>query len=227
MHADAPNEDPIDRARQDRTSATLLERVRNWGDETSWARFFDIYSRIIRSMATKYGLADTQADDVVQATMIRVAERIREFQYNRVTGSFRAWIRCQARATIQLHRQRNEVEARIFHTPRPEEPDVIERSPHGRIDTDLVAEKDWNEAVTGIALSRLRAEVAPLHYQIFDLAVNKQWPVRRISRTFSISMARVYLAKGRVTRLLKQHIRQVQAELERLPVIKTQPKEST
>ncbi len=56
--------DPIDEFLPTRLS--LLGRLKDWGDQQSWQDFFDIYHRLIHSVALKAGLSPTEAQDVVQ-----------------------------------------------------------------------------------------------------------------------------------------------------------------
>ena len=55
------------------TRASLLVRLKDREDQASWQEFFDTYWRLIYSVATKAGLNDAEAQDVVQETVISVA----------------------------------------------------------------------------------------------------------------------------------------------------------
>src|SRR4051812_20079887 len=56
------------------TRATLLHRLKNWEDNSSWHEFFNIYWRLIYGIARKAGLREEEAQDVVQETLISVAK---------------------------------------------------------------------------------------------------------------------------------------------------------
>src|SRR5262245_26498265 len=74
------------------TRASLLERLKNWEDKESWREFFAIYWRLIYSTATKAGLSDAEAQDVVQETIITVAKKMPGFKYDPAIGSFKSWL---------------------------------------------------------------------------------------------------------------------------------------
>src|SRR6266404_9064457 len=74
------------------TRATLLERLKNWQDQASWQQFFDTYWKLIYGVARHAGLTDTEAQDVVQETMLAAAKHLPAFQYNPAIGSFKAWL---------------------------------------------------------------------------------------------------------------------------------------
>ena len=59
------------------------------------------------------------------------------------------------------------------------------------------------------ALERVKRQVSPRQFQIFDLHVLQNVPVQQTARTLQASVASVYMAKRRVARLVRR-------ELERL-----------
>src|SRR5437667_9112289 len=74
------------------TRHSLLNRLKDWDDQTSWQEFFDTYWRLIYNVAAKAGLSDAEAQEVVQETIIAVARKIGEFKADPAHGSFSAWL---------------------------------------------------------------------------------------------------------------------------------------
>src|SRR5215467_5596778 len=74
------------------TRHSLLNRLKDWGDQTSWQEFFDAYGRLLYNVAIKAGLTDMEAQEVVQETVIAVARKIGEFKADPAHGSFSAWL---------------------------------------------------------------------------------------------------------------------------------------
>src|SRR5262245_3751573 len=74
------------------TRTTLIHRLKNWQDQSSWQDFFDTYWKLIYDVALKGGLTDTEAQDVVQETIISVAKHMPTFNYDPTIGSFKAWL---------------------------------------------------------------------------------------------------------------------------------------
>src|SRR5580765_6223816 len=75
------------------TRYSLLSRLQNRDDQESWKDFFDTYWRLIYSMALKSGLSESEAQDVVQETVITMAKDIHKFKRDRALGTFKAWLR--------------------------------------------------------------------------------------------------------------------------------------
>ncbi len=55
------------------TRRSLLNRLKDWGDQESWQEFFELYSRLIHSVALKAGLTKAEAQEVLQETVITVS----------------------------------------------------------------------------------------------------------------------------------------------------------
>src|SRR5262245_39051642 len=59
------------------TRQSLLRRLRNWEDQTSWEDFFNTYWRLIFAVARQSGLTEAESQEVLQETVISVAKKMR------------------------------------------------------------------------------------------------------------------------------------------------------
>src|SRR5438034_1987480 len=73
------------------TRLSLLSRLKEWDNHESWRDFFDTYWRLIYGLAVKSGLTNTEAEDVVQETLLAVAKEMPDFKYDPATGEFKSW----------------------------------------------------------------------------------------------------------------------------------------
>ncbi len=198
------------------TRYSLLSRLQNWDDQASWKDFFDTYWRLIYSIALKSGLTDSEAQDVVQETIISVAKNIHKFKRDRALGTFKGWLRNLTRWRIadQLKRriqsqQKNLVTIGDDADP-PAEFDQIPDPSGGALDD--VWEKEWRANSFDAAVERVKQRVKEEHFQIFELHVIRQWPARRVAAAMDINVGQVYLAKFRVVALIKKEIRKLDKE---------------
>src|SRR5690349_3903919 len=74
------------------TRESLLSRLKNSEDHESWRQFFDIYWKLIYSVALRAGLTETEAQEVVQDTVVAIAASIKEFRYSPEKASFKTWL---------------------------------------------------------------------------------------------------------------------------------------
>ena len=71
------------------TRRSLISRLRNWEDHTSWQEFFDTYWKLIYAVALKSGLNNTEAEDVVQETVLSIAKKMPSYEYDPARCSFK------------------------------------------------------------------------------------------------------------------------------------------
>ena len=198
------------------TRHSLLRRLKNHEDQTSWEEFFATYSKLIYNVSRKAGLTDAEAKDVVQETILTVAKKINGFQVGRERGSFKAWLLRTTRWRIaDQFRKRGPAAAR--GTPSADDTSqttMTERIPDpASLNLDAAWDEDWKQNLTEAALARLKAQVDPEEYQLFDLNVLKQWPASKVAQKLDVKLARVYFAKYKVARLLRKEIRRLEARL--------------
>ena len=71
-------------------------------------------------------------------------------------------------------------------------------------------EEEWEKHLLTTALEQVKRKVSDRQFQIFDLYVLQNWPVRDVTRTLRVSAAQVYLAKHRVSALLKKEVKKLE-----------------
>ena len=196
------------------TRYSLLSRLQNWDDQASWKVFFDTYWRLIYSFALKSGLTDTEAQEVVQETIIAVAKDIDKFKRDRSLGTFKGWLRNLARWRIadQLRRRARRPLETNFSGDSNHGSDLAEIPDPAGSALDEVWEMEWQSNLFGSALERIKQKIKEEHYQIFDLHVIRQWPVGRVAETLGVSASRIYIVKFRVISLIKKEIRRMETE---------------
>jgi len=192
------------------TRQSLLSRLKDWNDRESWKDFFDTYWKLIYLAATKAGLTDPEAQDVVQETVISVCKNIRGFKYRTEAGSFKSWLLQLTKWRIidELRRRGREKESlRITRPNASSETATVERipDPHG-LALEAIWDREWDRNLMDAAIERVKRRVEAKQYQLFDLYVLKKWPVRKVATTLQVNAAQVYLAKHRVSALIRREI---------------------
>jgi RNA polymerase sigma factor (sigma-70 family) len=81
------------------TDARLLDGVRDLRNEKAWAAFRDRYERLIRACCLKHGLRAEAADELSQAVLAKLVEKMPDFVYE-PGGRFRAWLRTLVRSAV-------------------------------------------------------------------------------------------------------------------------------
>lgn len=186
------------------TRKSLLIRLKNWGDEESWHEFYKIYEKLIYETALKAGLRSVEAQEVVQETLLSVAKKIAGFDYNPEMGSFKGWL-------LQITRRR------IVDQLRKRKPDALPAvngvatlnveqvsDPSSRLET--LWNEEWHQALLDMARSVVKRKVGARQYRMFDLYVLQQLPLKKVTKALGVNAAQVYMAKYRITKLLKTEL---------------------
>jgi RNA polymerase sigma-70 factor (ECF subfamily) len=197
------------------TRTTLLQRLKNWQDQSSWQDFFDTYWKLIYSGALKAGLNEAEAQEVVQETMISVAKHMPTFEYDRAIGSFKAWLLTMTRwrITDQLRKRR-----RLAAHDSFDDTDADARMTGKMVDPvseclDALWDAEWQKNLLDAAIDKVRRRLDPQKYQIFDFYVNKEWPSDDVAKAFGISIDQVYLAKHRVTEMITEEVKRLEMKM--------------
>lgn len=204
------------------TRRSLLSHLKDWADQESWARFFDMYRRLIHSTALKAGLTEAEAQDVLQETVLTVARKIKSFRYDPGKGSFKGWLLTITRWRIadQFRKRQKHVQPpRARRATEASSTATIERVPdQGGVDLDAVWEAEWEQTLLDAALARVKRDANPRHYQIFQLYALKQWPAGKVAQTLGVTPGQVRLAKHRVSEQLRREVVRLKREAQRGPL---------
>ena len=198
------------------TRQSLLERLRNWDDGPSWKDFFDTYWKLIYGVARKAGLSDSEAQDVVQETIIAVARKMPEFRYDRSIGTFKGWLLKLTRWRITDHLRKKARQHNGQWLPReiPAEPDVLEQYvPEAGFDLEGVWETEWKEQLLETALDRVRERADCREFQMFHLLMCKRVPAREVARHLGAKLAEVYFAKYKISAAVKKEVRRIERQM--------------
>jgi RNA polymerase sigma factor (sigma-70 family) len=188
------------------TRKSLLSRLKNWEDAKSWRDFFDTYWKLIYHAALKSGLTHGEAEDVVQETVLAVARNIGEFKYDPAICSFKAWLLKVTRSRIanQLNRRPRLPRAELPVHGSDETPALARIPDPAGADLETMWDEEWQKNLMDAAIHRVKRKVPMEQYQMFDFYVLKQMPVREVTKALRVSVGQVYVAKHRISRLIKQ-----------------------
>ena len=198
------------------TRYSLLSRLADWDDHESWKDFFDTYWRLIYSVAIKSGLTETEAQDVVQETVMCVARDLHKFKRDRALGSFKGWLHNIIRWRIADQLNKRILAGRKADRSPLGEGSIpaIEKIPDpGGSELESLWDEEWRKNLFKAAIERVKRRVKEEQYQIFDLVVVKEWPARKVARTLGISLGSVYVAKHRVSALVRAELRSLEKKL--------------
>ena len=198
-----------------KTRKSLIARLENWEDQRTWDEFYQTYWRLIYSVAVKAGLRQDEAFDCVQETILTIAKQSKRKLYDPAQGSFKTWLMNMTRWRIndQFRKRKKDTAMAGGEWENDRKTSAIDRveDPAGEV-LDRLWDVEWRKNVADAALARVKAQVSPKQYQIFDCYVIKQWEASKVQEKLNVSMAQVYLAKHRVGSVLKRELAKLEEE---------------
>jgi RNA polymerase sigma factor (sigma-70 family) len=194
------------------TRRTLLGRLKDCEDQASWKEFFDTYWKLIYTTARKSGLSSAEAEEVVQETVIAVCRNIPKFEYDSAVGSFKTWLLNLTwwRIVDQLRKREPGAHGRRQKADTTRTA-TIERVPDPA-GLNLNWDEEWDRNLLEVAAERVKRQVDPMQYQAFDLYGCQGWTARKVADRLKLNIAQVYLAKHRVSRLIRKELARLEKE---------------
>ena len=179
------------------TPPSLLERIRNPGEDGAWERFVALYTPFIFGLARKAGADREAAADVVQDVFLLLTRKMADFQYD-AQGSFRAWLRTVVQNRLHEIRRRRRLPAVSAdrHFDREESADV-----------ESIEEAEYRRHLLSRALEIMQRDFAPTTWKACWEHVVSGRTAFDVGAELGISEGAVYVAKCRVLQRLREELK--------------------
>lgn len=188
------------------TRQSLLSRLRDAADDASWREFFETYWKLIYTFAVRKGLGEHEAQEVVQETCIAVARTMPEFRYQPAKCSFKSWLRHLAEKKIaDQYRKRNQVAGQVS-ADDTEIVHLVEVAAAEAQELNAYWDEEWQKHVLQVALEKVKAQVSPKQFKLFHHHAVSGHSVGDTARAFDVSLMQVYLARHRVSKLVRREV---------------------
>jgi RNA polymerase sigma-70 factor (ECF subfamily) len=185
---------------EQRTSRTLLERLRQSpADQAAWCDFVDRYAPRVHDWCRRWGLQETDADDVCQEVILRLADKMQTFGYD-PQGSFRARLK-----TLTHHAWDDFVHRRQRPGGGAGSSKVLEVLQSLQAREELVQlEEVFDRELLQEAMDRVRPLVTPRTWEAFRLLALEGWPGARAAEHLGMRVAAVFTAKSNVQKMFRR-----------------------
>jgi RNA polymerase sigma factor (sigma-70 family) len=187
------------------THPTLLARLRHDpSNETAWDEFVEQYGRHIYRWCRQWKLQDADAEDVAQEILLKLARKLRDFNYD-PKSSFRGWLK-----TVAHHAWRDFVADRTLARPAGSE-QIWEllQSVEAREDLFQKLQGAFDHEMLEAAKIQVRLRVAPHTWEAFRLVAIEGLSVTDVAAKVHMKVAMVYVAKSKVQRMLQEEIQKL------------------
>jgi RNA polymerase sigma-70 factor (ECF subfamily) len=191
------------------TRLTFLTRLRqDPTDQAAWESFVERYGRHIYRWCRQWKLQDADAEDVTQDILMRLAQKLRAFNYE-PSRSFRGWLK-----TLAHHAWRNFADSPRRTRAATGGPRVWEVLGTLAAREDLLhrLQEAFDYDLLEAAKLRVRLRVAPHTWDAFRLVALQGRPVAEVAATVHMQVAMVYVAKSKVQKMLQEEIVKLEAD---------------
>jgi RNA polymerase sigma-70 factor (ECF subfamily) len=188
------------------TRLSLLVRLCDARDDAAWSQFVEIYAPLVYGFARKHGLQDADAADLTQDVLQAVSGSIRNFDYDPRRGTFRGWL-----FTVVRNKLRNFLAVQDRPGRGSGDTDAQQRLqelPAREEDQSAWWDEEYERRVFVWAAEQARGAFSEPTWQAFWQTAVEGKTGPQAAQDLGLSVAAVYLAKGRVMNRLKDIIRQ-------------------
>jgi len=188
------------------TSTTLLGKLRRGPvDQAAWAEFVDRYSPRIYGWCRHWNLQEADARDVTQNVLLKLAEKMRTFSYDR-SKTFKGWLWT------------------LVHNAWQDFVTSQRREPRGSGDSDVLAglytveareeltsrlQEEFDRELLEEAMVRVRLRVEPRTWDAFRLLAQEGRTGSEVARTLQMKVATVYVARSKVQKMIQDELRKL------------------
>lgn len=188
------------------TQPTLLVRIRDAHDQDAWERFVDLYAPLVYGFLRKRGLQDADAADLTQEVLRQVAVAAQRFEYDERRGSFRGWLFKIVQNRLTDHWRREGVRERGAGDTSAQQ--LINELPQpAALDASAEWEADYQRQLLQFAATIIKRDFSDVTWQAFWKTAVEGQSGKDVAEQLGVSLATVYLAKGRVLTRLKDQVR--------------------
>jgi RNA polymerase sigma factor (sigma-70 family) len=187
------------------TRQTLLLRLADSHDRQAWDQFVEVYAPLVFQFAARRGLQHSDAADLVQEVLLRVAGAFRRKTFDRTRGSFRGWL-----LTIARNETSDWLAARARREQASGGTQAIEQIANVAEQDEAEAwDRDYQERLLAWASEKVKQEVQPTTWAAFQQTTLAGKSGQQVAAEIGISVAAVYLAKGRVMKRIRELLHEV------------------
>jgi RNA polymerase sigma-70 factor (ECF subfamily) len=180
------------------TSISLLERLRQPGQQQAWERFVQIYTPLLYYWARHLGLQTQDAADLVQEIFTTLVQKLPEYAYD-PNKSFRSWLH-----TVCLNKWRDLGRRRSEKPLDPKDnvfADLAVNDP-----TEGFLQSEYARFVLGRALQVMQRDFEPTTWKACWEALVMDRSPADVAAELGIRVGAVYVAKSRVLSRLRQEL---------------------
>ena len=194
-----------------KTRETLLFRVKNQRDEKSWNEFVSYYKNYIYIVSRNMNLEHHDAEDILQRVLLKLWEKLPEFEYSTKKGTFRSFLCTIIRnMAIDLIKKKSRMMEEASGEDKDNLKKYIDKVSLPEIET--IAEREWKLFLANAAWKKVQKELTDKVKNTY-LMLLKGKSLNDVASELEIQKNTVYVYKLRVVEKIQKEIKRLEKEL--------------
>lgn len=186
------------------THPSLLLRLKNGDDNSAWAEFVQVYGPMVFGYCRLRRLQESDAADVSQEVLVRLAKSMGEFEYKPELGRFRDWLGKVIHRELLRFWEKRKQHSRVQNGARTNDE---------AIDNGAVWIEHFHSEILRKSLANIQCEFAPETWNAFELSWLENSAVGEVASQLNIPIENVYVAKSRVLKRLRNEVARLSEDL--------------
>ncbi|MEO2019276.1 MAG: sigma-70 family RNA polymerase sigma factor [Fuerstiella sp.] len=195
------------------TRPSLIVRLRNRQGLDAWQQFVEIYQPLVFRLARRKGFQHSDAADISQEVLLRVAGAVERWDGEREHGSFRGWLSTIARNLMINFLAREKRHPIVGAADAVAE--LIDQQSVLESTQSKLFDEEFERQVFAWAAERIRSSFQDSTWQAFWRTAVDGVPAAQVAGEAGLSVATVYVSRSRVIRKLRSEVQKVLRENER------------
>ncbi|MEM1228011.1 MAG: sigma-70 family RNA polymerase sigma factor [Planctomycetota bacterium] len=189
------------------TNVSLLRRLhKDADDKETWDEFVGRYGAKIHGWCRRWGLQESDADDVTQNVLLALSKQMQTFEY-RADGRFRSWLKTVSyRAWCRFHEDRQTAAIATGSDAVRRMLESVEARDDFLRELDRECERNILEDAMKIAQQRVKPDTWTAFYQTAIESI----PAAEVAADLEMSLVAVYQARSRVQSMIQEEVRGLQ-----------------
>ena len=188
------------------TRVTLMNRLKNSGDDKDWEEFNEIYRKFIYGVLKKSNIEEHLREDVIQDVLLSVWKVLPGFEYNPQKGRFSSWV-----AKITLNRAYSVIQQKNSRQNRDQK--YFDNTDQ-KLDNEVeeIINSEWNSFLIQTAWESLSPTLSESMRKVFE-AYMRNPKIVDIAKELDMPSNTVAVYKQRVATLMKREIHRLNENL--------------
>ena len=177
------------------TDRQVVDAAASPQDSEAWAALYKTYREPICRHCAMSGLTPSESEEVVQEVLVKLSQRLAKAAFNRNSSTLRVWLdEATNRLIFEVHRlnRRNSITPQAMALIQEWLPPAL--AP----ESDTKAREQMEAHLWSVCLARVRHEVQPRRWQIFEAYALQGGTAAEVARRFGTSGINVRLIRHRV-----------------------------